>query len=248
VKRLILLCFCIATVTDALASGKDFKSLFGSYRREKYTENEGNSSDFGVDIMLSTLLPVTPVVNNQEAVGGLQNPLYYSAFFNVEGEIFYSLHYNWQLFLNLGYFNYDTRRQEGANTTCGLAGQICFSQFNMTAFPALLGVKYRLGSEDIVPYIGIGAGVAWVTRKGSYDNNQTLFGQYSETAPSGEAILGVEFYISSRAGIRLEASAYYMNLKPLTYTTNAAPENFPILYMQGSVWSVRYASGVFVLF
>ena len=59
---LLLLAFFIAA--DAFAEKKDFKGLFGSYRREKFTENEGNSTDFGVDLSLSTLLPVQPLVQN----------------------------------------------------------------------------------------------------------------------------------------------------------------------------------------
>ena len=60
---------------EAFAAKKDFKGLFGSYRREKFTENEAGSGEIGVDILLSTLLPVTPEeIENRTDMRSPSNP------------------------------------------------------------------------------------------------------------------------------------------------------------------------------
>ncbi len=245
-KRFLLLILISTFAIDAFAAKKDFKGLFGAYRREKFTENEGNSSDFGVDLMLSTMLPLTPIVKSQETTdASQQNSLSYSTFFNVETGINYSFHYNWEAFVDAGYFSYETRRQNSVLTSSALP---LFHQFEMTAIPLMFGVRYRMSMEDIVPYVGIGLGPTYVKRRGSYDYNAVQANEQHDTVLSGEAIVGVEFYISSRMGIRLEASAFYMKLPAFTFDTGGSPGNFPILLYQGNPWSVRYASGLFVLF
>jgi opacity protein-like surface antigen len=246
VKRYLLLVLTFTFAVDAFAAKKDFKGLFGSYRREKFTENEGNSSDFGMDFLLSTMLPLTPIVKSQETTDpNVQNSLSYSTFFDIEAGINYSFHYNWQFFLDVGYYTYETRRQNSVLTNPALP---LFHQFDMTAIPLMLGARYRFSTEDIVPYVGLGVGPTYVKRKGFYDYNAVQLNEKHDTVISAEAIVGVEFYISSRAGIRLEASAYYMKLDAFTFNTGGSPGNFPILAYQGNPWSVRYASGVFILF
>jgi hypothetical protein len=245
VKRYLLLVLALTFTLDAVAAKRDFKGLFGSYRREKFTENEANSTDIGVDLRLSTLLPVTPLVKSTETVGGTPGAMSYSTFFNIEGEIHASINYYWQFFLGAGYFSYDTRKQ---NTVLENPQLPLFHQFDMTAYPVMLGVRYRLSTSDIVPYVGLGAGVSFVTRHGSYDYDATLYNTQYDQVLTGEAILGLEFYISSRMGIRLETSAFYMKLPEFVYATGGSPGNHPILDYQPNVWSIRYASGIFLLF
>ncbi len=145
--------------------------MFGSYRREKFTENEGNPTDIGVDLMLSTLFPLSPIVKDVESTGGAANALNYSAFFNVEGSVFVTLAYNWEIFLNAGYFSYDTRKQNQASS----ATQPVFTQFTLSAIPLSFGreVSFRPRGHRPLRW-------AWswdrahFDRKGFYDNNSTL--------------------------------------------------------------------------
>lgn len=241
---LVLICGAICS-QEVLAAKRDFKGLFGSYRRERFTENEARSSDFGVDIMLSTLLPVTPLVTSTETLGGATGTgLAYSTFFNVEGSLFYSINYNWEAFLNLGYYNYNTRKENGSSTT-----QPLFHKFEMTAYPVQLGIKYRFSMEDIVPYIGVGAGISHVKRVTSYDSNATLGALNYSNPITFSVVTGVEFFFMPRMGIRLEMAAMYFKLDPLVYNqATSTPTTTPIIFFQGNVWTVRYASGIFFLF
>src|SRR5947209_5497597 len=85
VKRYLLLGLLLSFAVDAAQAKKDFKGLFGSYRREKFTENEANPSDFGIDLLLATMLPLSPVVKSQETPDpSQQNALAYSTFFAAE--------------------------------------------------------------------------------------------------------------------------------------------------------------------
>ncbi len=228
---------------NAFGAKKDFKGLFGSYRRERFTENEAGSGELGLDLMLSTLLPITPLIQSQEAVNGPITGLNYATFFNVQGGLTYSLTYNWLLYSSVGYFSYDTRKQTASSS----AQKPSYHQFDMTAVPLILGVKYRLNTTDIVPYIGLGAGLSLINQKGYYDDsvqNKTR----SLSALTGEVVAGVEFYFAAKAGIRMEVAGYFMKLDADSFNSGAPPGSVPILYFQANNWSVRYASGIFFLF
>ena len=235
----------LIVANDAFAAKRDFKGLFGSYRREKFTENEARSSDFGVDLLLSTLLPVTPIVRSTEdrAVGG--TPMHYATFFNFETAFFYTINYHFETFLNLGYYSYDTRKENTQRTDPALP---LFHQFEMEVIPAIGGVKYRLSMDDIVPYVGAGVGAAYVRRKGFYDYNNVTFNEQFMTVLAAQLMVGLEFFFSPRAGIRLEAAGYFMKLTGFRFDTGGTPGLFPIIEYQPNPWSVRYASGIFFLF
>lgn len=231
----------------AASSKKDFRGLFGNYRREQYTENEAHSSDVGVDIQLSTLLPISPIVRSEETLGVATN-LQYTTFFNLELGFFVSLAYHWELYGSLGYYSYDTRKQNSTASDPANPGLPSFHQFEMTMIPAIAGVRYRFTTDDIVPYIGIGAGIAYTKRKGFYDYSDPTFHQQYLNVLVGQVQAGVEFYISSRAGIRLEMSAYFMNLPAFRFQPGATVALFPAIVYQANPLSVRYSSGLFVLF
>ncbi len=229
----------------AASSKKDFRGLFGNYRREQYVENEGRSSDFGMDFNLSTLLPITPIVQSIETQGGTADNLKYATFFNFELGFFLSLSYHWELYGSLGYYTYDTRKENTVYTDPALP---LFHQFEMTMIPAMAGVRYRLSTDDIVPYVGVGMGMAYTKRKGSYDYSDPTTDTQYLNAIIGQALAGVEFYIAARAGIRLEVSAYFMNLPAREFRPGATITTFPALEYKSNPWSVRYSSGLFVLF
>jgi len=238
--------FIIGLCADTFAANKkDFRGLFGNYRREQYVENEGRNSDVGMDIGLSTLLPVTPIVQSLEAVGGTPSSLKYATFFNFELGFFLSLNYHWELFANIGYYNYETRKE---NTVYQDPAQPLFHQFEMTMIPAMGGVRYRFSTDDIVPYLGIGLGIAYTKRKGFYDYSDPTFHQQYLNAIVGQVVGGFEFYIAARAGIRLEVSAYFMNLPSFDFQPGAGITTFPLISYKANPWSVRYSSGLFVLF
>jgi len=221
---------------------KDLRALF-SFRREKFTENEARSSDFGFDLLLSTLVPVMPLVTSIEALGGAARPLNYSTFLNFEGSAFMSFNYHWQVYVSGGYYTYETRKENAASVPTLPQ----FHQFALSAIPIMAGVKYRFGTTDIVPYVGIGGGIALGNRRASYDYNTVNFLDESFTAVVGQAIGGFEFYISPRAGIRLEFSAFYMRIPQGGYSAGNAPQALPFFQFEGSVISMRYASGLFFL-
>lgn len=232
--------------TPSLAAKKDYKGLFGSYRREKFTENEARSTDFGFDVMLSTLFPVSSVAESTEDRTTGASPMPSSNFFNVEGNLFFTLDYNWQIYASVGYFNFDTRRE---NTIFTQANRPLFQQFEMTAMPVVAGVKYRFSEEDIVPYVGLGVGMAFVTRKAGYDYS-ALSDEEKTNCVAGQIVGGVEFYFHSRAGIRLEVGAYNFRLGARTFDPTAPSgnaNNNPIIVYSANPWLVRYASGIFIL-
>lgn len=231
---------------NSFAAKKDFKGLFGSYKRERFVENEGRNNVLGVDVMLSTLLPLTTVVKSSEDDRtGNQGSMNYATFFNVEASAFYTLAYNWELFLSVAWMNYETRKENSKFRDPALP---LFHQFEFEAIPVILGVKYRFSMEDFVPYVGLGAGMSYVRRKSYYDYNTSLVDQEYKSPITAEAILGAEFFFSSRAGLRLEVATYYFNLPERLYYNDGDPARFPYMRAQGNVWSVRYASGVFFLF
>jgi hypothetical protein len=94
VKKFTIFVLVLLCSGEAFAK-KDFKGLFGSYRREKFTENEARSMAFGADLMLSTLFPVTDMVRSQEDTSGTSAPLNYSVFYNVETSLWMSWQYHW---------------------------------------------------------------------------------------------------------------------------------------------------------
>lgn len=243
--HLSLICmvmFCFGFEFEAMAAKKDFKGLFGSYRREKFTENEGNKNDFGVDLMLSTLIPVTSVAKSAETSALNFQPLNSSIFFNVEASFWFSLGYNWAVFANIGKYSYETRK---LNASSSMDTPV-FHKFEMETIPAIMGLRYRLSTEDIVPYVSLGLGMAYVHRTGSTE------GAYSDeeykTVAVGHGAVGLEFFFAPKAGLRVEASAYYMNLPERTYNPGGTIANRPQLQYQANVWSMRYASGLFFLF
>lgn len=253
-NKAIFLLIGLTLATDAFAAKKDFKGLFGSFRREKFTENEARSTDWGMDVMLSTLLPVTPLIKSIETRGGSAETLSYSTFFNVEGSVFVTLNYYWELFLNVGYYTYDTRKENAlTRNNPALQPTPIFHEFELTAYPVILGAKYRLSTSDIVPYVGAGAGFAFVSRKVSYDNDPTNLktDKDSKSCLTGLVTVGLEFYFTSRAGIRLETSAQYLGLSARTYDYSqgvGSIDQNPIMEYQANPWTVRYASGLFFLF
>lgn len=254
-RLLALLAISIAAEGFAATGKKDFKGLFGSYRREKYTENEGRDSDFGIDILLATALPVSGLVKtdgSSTSLGDINNAsigsnMQGSTFFSGELGVFFTLSYNWEIFGNLGYYSYDTRVQNTLITSTG--NQPLYIQYNMTMIPAVLGVKYRFGRSDIVPYIGVAGGMSFVTRQGSYDYSN-VSDTHKDNALTGQASVGLEFYIASRTGLRLEASAMYVNLPSFVYnpSNTTSPVNTPAIKYQASPLLMRYSSGLFVLF
>src|SRR5262249_23350502 len=118
----------------------------------------------------------------------------------------------------------------------------------LSMYPVLLGVRYRLSTDDIVPYVGIAAGPTFVTRRASFDYNVTTFDEQKTTVLAAEMIAGLEFFFSPRAGIRLAISGYYVRLPSRIYDTGANPGSFPIFTYQANPISLRYSSGVFFLF
>ncbi len=232
--------------SSSFAAKKDFKGLFGSYRRERFIENEARSTDFGFNVMLSTLFPVNPIVSSTESASVGASAMPSSNFFNVEGELFFSLDYNWQIFSNFGYFSFDTRRE---NTIFTQATRPLFQTFEMSAVPVTLGVKYRFGEDDIVPFVGVGIGVAWTTRKGGFDYDANAVDEEKKNCIVGQVMAGLEFYFHSRAGIRLEAGAYNFRLPERTfdYSRGAGVANHPIEVYNANPWLIRYSSGIFIL-
>lgn len=249
VRALCLLLLVVSS--ELLAARKDFKGLFGSYRREKFTENEGNDTDWGFDVLMSTLLPITSVANSTENTAAGTTPMSYATFFNVEGNIFFTMSYNWELFLNLGFYSYETRRQNTTSSTDPddqvAPGTPQFHKFNMEAIPLLIGAKYRFSRTDIVPYFGAGAGLAYVYRRGGYDYSPAS-NQHFSTVFAAQVTGGIEFFISPHAGIRLEASAMYMGLSEVRFDTGGIQTNFPVIDYMANPIALRYASGVFFLF
>lgn len=237
----LLFLFLVVTLAgEARAEKKDYKGLFGNFRRDKFVENEGNASDFGVNILLSTLIPVSTIVTSQE--GATSGPLHYSTFFNLELELFLTLSYNWVLFVRSGYYDYDSRLENRVFTSLT---DPRFHIFEMRFVPALGGIKYRFGRDDIVPYVGVGGGIAYVERRGYYDFSN-VSNRESRTALLGELSGGVEFFFGSRAGLRLELSAVYMKLDERVFDPGVP--STPSLTYKGNPFLIRYASGVFVLF
>lgn len=236
-------CLLLGLCVELQAAKKDFKGLFGSYRREKFIENEARSTNFGMDLLLSTLVPISPVIKSQETRGGEIANLQFATFFNLEAAFFFTLNYHWEIVTSVGWYNYDTRK-ENKRTDPALP---VFHLFEMEAYPIIAGIKYRLTTDDIVPYVGAGVGFSYVRRKGFYDNGAQFDQEFSNVV-TGQILAGLEFFFHPQVGIRLEAAAYYFRLNPRSFDTGGVLENHPILLYQANPWLVRYASGIFLLF
>ena len=246
---LLLLAIFLLAPSFSFAAKKDFKGLFGSYRRDKFTENEGRSTDIGMDILLSTMMPLTTIVSSSEN-GQDFSAMQTSMFFNGEMSFFLTLDYNFEIFANVGYYTYDTRKQNNQAGSSGGQAIPVFHQFQIDAIPVVGGIKYRMSTEDIVPYIGLGLGYSYVHRRATYDNSQSVTVEDYSNAIVAQITAGVEFFFASRAGLRLEASAMTFRLPALTVNPvpGGNPANFPLMNMGGNPWLIRYASGVFFLF
>jgi len=231
--------------SPVLAARKDFKGLFGSYQREKFTENEAHDSDWGLDLSLSSMLPVSSVATSITTNGGSASPMRYSTFFNVEGSLLFSLDYHWQFYASTGYFSYDTRKETSNNS----AAKALFHMFDLKAIPVILGVRHRFSVEDIVPYLGLGVGISRVTRKGSYDISGSAVNERIDNAVTGQLQGGLEFYFSPRAGLRLEIAAHYMKTPEFNFdSAGTGSVDLPDIIYQPNIFSVRYSSGLFFLF
>ena len=244
-----LVAFCwLLFATEAFAK-KDFKGLFGSYRREKFVENEARQNAFGMDILLSTLLPVTPIVKSSEtdATESSATPMNYAAFFNFETTFFFTMSYSWEIFANLGYYSYETRK-ENSTADPNDSKLPLFHQFEMDAVPLVLGLKYRFSTDDIVPYAGFGGGLSYVHRKAFYDYDKVQFYDSTVYPLVLEALGGVQFYFAPNAGLRLEIAAHYMGLTTKVYQTTGSPGGHPVFTIMGAPISLRYASGIFFMF
>lgn len=224
--------------------------MFGNYRRDKYTENEGMDTDIGIDLLLSTMMPLSPVISSQSATSGPITSLSSSMFFNGEASVFMSFAYNWEAFLTVGYYSYESRKL--SPPISGDNGLPRYHMFDMSSTPAVLGVRYRFSDSDMVPYLGAGLGFSRVHRHVTYDsstiNQAQLQDEDFNTVITGEVVAGLEFYFAARAGIRLEASAYYMRLPSRTFIPLSTPDVNPYAYYGANPWFLRYASGVFILF
>jgi hypothetical protein len=247
-RILCLLALCFAA--DSFAAKKDFKGLFGSYRREKFTENEGKSTDFGMDLMVSTLLPVNTMASSTE--GGSTAGLNYMTFFNAEGSFFVTLDYNFALYLNTGFFSYSSRKQNvlvddgnSGNGTGGanLSNTPLFHIVDIDTIPVILGLKYRFSRSDIVPFVGAGAGLHYTRRKLYYDYSN-VFDETFSVGLAAQATLGVDFFISPRVGIRMESSAMLLMLNSRTLSQGS----LPTITTGANPIAVRYAGGLFILF
>ena len=245
-KIILSILLLLGLSTPSLAARKDFKGLFGSYQRDKFTENEAHDSDWGVDLSLSSLIPVTSVVNSTSTPGAAGDAMRFSTFFNVEGSLLFSLAYNWQLYASVGYFSYDTRKEiiVANPNDPNAASQALFSQFQFEAIPVLIGARYRFGLGDLVPYLGAGIGFSRVTRKGTYDYTNSPANEQIDNVITGQIQGGLEFYFSPKAGLRLEIAGHYFKTPEHRFDANAVPD----MIYQPNIFSVRYASGLFFLF
>lgn len=243
-KRALLCLLALCAAQEAFAAKKDFKGLFGSYRREKFTENEGNSTDLGVDLMLSTLLPFSAMATSSSSTAGAATGMSYATFFNAEGTFFFTLSYNWELFLNLGYYSYDTRKLNDG-TTAGINAR--YHVVKVDLIPASIGFKYRFNTTDIVPYVGAGIGAVYAIRRAIHESSNLSNTLYN-WGITGQILGGVEFFIAPKAGIRLEASINYMGLSAHSYDAPGSNLTNPTVYHTANPIAVRYASGVFFLF
>ena len=152
------------------------------------------------------------------------------------------------IYANVGKYSYESRKKNDSSTEA----LPVFHHFELDATPAIAGVRYRLSQDDIVPYISLGIGMAYVHRKGFTEGSTSNSALYTEeeyqTVACGHGAAGVEFFFAPKAGLRVEASAYYMNLPERTTEPGGTIGYRPKIQFQSNVWSLRYASGIFFLF
>lgn len=245
-----VLAVIFAIGANSAYAAKDYMGLFGSYRRDKYTENEDHDTDIGIDVSLSTMFPVSPVISSQQTVGGSIDALPSALFFNGEVSVFATLAYNWELYGTVGFYSYDTRKLSQSTGPTDVLPR--YHQFEMDSIPLVAGFRYRFSRSDIVPYLGLGAGVSRVHRKAYYDFTTTQGGSALQdedynTVLTGEVVGGFEFFFASGAGIRLETSAYYLNLPSRSFTPNGGPSINTWMFYGANPWFIRYSCGIFVL-
>ncbi|MBI4406054.1 MAG: outer membrane beta-barrel protein [Deltaproteobacteria bacterium] len=202
--------------------------------------------------MLSTLIPISPIVKSIESAGQDPANLGYSTFFNFELGASISLLYHWQIYSLVGYYTYDTRKENSNKGTDPASGQSwpLFHQFEMSCIPIIVGAKYRFSTEDVVPYVGAGAGFSFVKRKSFYDY-APMADEENLNVVTVQLLAGVEFYFAPRMGLRIEAAGYYMRLPERVYNpagTGTNPGQNPVIISQANPLSIRYASGVFFQF
>ena len=149
---------------------------------------------------------------------------------------FVTLSYNFEIFANVGYDTYNSRLQV---TSYGTSQLPLFQQFEMEALPAILGVKYRLPREDIVPYFGLGVGMAYIHQKANYDYSGEQNEQYY-TCLAAEALGGFEFFFSAKAGLRMEVAAFYLGLPGGTYLPGGANSFLPTFTYAQNPISICY--------
>ncbi len=232
-----MLVFLLGGKAIAVAQ-EPLRGFLGSYR-EKYTENAARDFQFGVGVQAGSLFPVSAVVTSSPTGSTLSTPYQYNASFNLEGEIHFSLAYPFQLFVQGGYSTYSARQaMPGTSGT-----SIEFQEFSLGALPLLAGVRYRFSRGDIVPYIGLAAGVTQIERKGYFDFNPALL-QETLWVATLEGALGLEFYFAEYGGLRLEVSGYYWGLPQTQFSPSGVANTITFL---PSFVAVRYASGLFFL-
>jgi hypothetical protein len=250
---LFLLLFQLSSEV-AFAKKKDFKGLFGSYRREKYTENEGNDSDFGMDLMLSTLYPVSSFASSVDAGNNSSMPATIS--FNFELNFYKTFGYHTMAYLSIGHHAYDTRQalstqlsnpidENGNPTTTDISNISQFNLYEQTSIPVLLGLKYRFSRSDFVPYIGVAGGISFMTRKASY-NFSNLSHEDHPKALTFQGYGGFEFFFAPGAGLRLELGVHAALAPEKVNVTNST--QVPNIIFPKNPIALRYASGVFILF
>lgn len=238
-------------VTEYAVAKKNFKGLFGSYRREKFTENEGNDSDWGADIILSTLYPLSSMANSTTSVAsGSSVAMPKTISFDVELNLYKTFGYNTMVFFNIGHYSYDSRQQTQAQATTDENNNdvSAITQYNnlaTTIIPLMLGIKYRFSRSDFVPYLGASAGISLMSRKITY-NYSNLSHEDSTTPLTFQGFGGFEFFFAPGAGLRVELGVWTALAPEVVKNTNSAAVE-SIIFPSNPL-AVRYASGVFFLF
>lgn len=232
--------------TSSFGAKRNFKGLFGSYKQEKFIENEAESG-FGLNLALSTLIPISPYVKSSNSLAETPTALHFATYFNFEAEITYALKYKWVPFLRVGYMVYETRKQSTEASTFTPKAPV-FHNVKLISIPLMGGIRYRFGRDDIVPFIGIAGGIYFIDRATTYDGSN-LDDQQTFTRPAGELGGGFEFFFSRTAGLKLEIAVQYLNISEDIVNKNPGnPANNPIVTYQANPISLRYAGGIFMLF
>jgi hypothetical protein len=237
----VLTLFC--TESFGAKDNRGVKALFGTYKREKFTENEARYSDIGTEILLSTMYPLGSLVRARDGASAFAD-MQSSLFFNGEINVFFTLNYSWQFLITGGYYSFETRQQ--FSVPFGSQNIAAFRFYNFETIPILAGVKYRMGTGDIVPYVGVSGGINLYTSKYSFDySTQTIVKR--GMAPTIQAAFGVDFYVTPRIGLKVELAGYMMLIPADSNTIVVSPNTHDFTTSANPI-SVRYASGIFILF